>query len=391
MVFVFHVVFNIQGTDIYEKLDDGTYRDKVTGEITKKSPKIPYMYKPNPKPTFKTDKNGNIDLESIKGVQQDRPFLAKERKEMLDICNENIIINDGKEETSKPAKSKTREKIVKIEDTPTMQFPLKTGQLGYMTPALQNFLGFDSEDQCYTSKGSSVNKKLKLNSPCIVRLGIEKNRKQSFLCLLSSVYKFYKNQKLEEIKLTSNIESLTLFKEHFLQNLTIDKFLMAQNGILPQVFKSSGNIAISESYESYFLSKITKNSKLRKKLISSYENFINYFKSTDVFIDFTYLWDLVCRPKKDGGVLFQHGINLLIFKSPNNDTTSKIELICPSNYNSNDFFDINKHTLMIYSENNFYEPLCKLTRKNNRKLFIVKSFSQSNHLNHLKNLPFIKL
>ena len=39
------------------------------------------MYKPNPKPTFKTDKNGNIDLDSIEGEQQERPFLAKERKE----------------------------------------------------------------------------------------------------------------------------------------------------------------------------------------------------------------------------------------------------------------------------------------------------------------------
>ena len=85
---------------------------------------------------------------------------------MLDICNQNIIINDGKqmeeEGPSETAKPKIREKIVKIEDTPTMQFPLKNGQLGYMTPALQNFLGFDSADQCYTSKGSNINKKLKL-------------------------------------------------------------------------------------------------------------------------------------------------------------------------------------------------------------------------------------
>ena len=73
---------------------------------------------------------------------------------------------------------------------------------------------------------------------------------------------------------------------------------MAQNGILPDVFKPKTNISITQSYnESYFLSRITNNKKL-KKLIGAYENFINYIKSDTVFIDYSYLWDLVCRPKK---------------------------------------------------------------------------------------------
>ena len=38
------------------------------------------------------------------------------------------------------------------------------------------------------------------------------------------------------------------------EKLRIDKFLMAQNGILPQVFKSSSNIAISKASSSLILS-----------------------------------------------------------------------------------------------------------------------------------------
>ena len=71
--------------------------------------------------------------------------------------------------------------------------------------------------------------------------------------------------------------------------------------------------------------------------------------------------------------------------------TSKIELICPSSYNSNEFFDINKPTLMVYSENNFYEPLCKLTRKNNRKLFIVKKFFSKQAFKSLKKSSIYKV
>ena len=382
----------------HEKLSDGTYRDSVTGEVIKneeelKNIELPYMYKPNPKPTFEADENNNIILDTIQGVKQIRPKTSKERKETLELCNEAIILrNDGSNSIAEKSKSRTREKLVKIEDTPTMQFPLKNGQLGYMSPALESFLEFSSKNLCYTSKGSNINKRLKTYTPCILRVGIEKNRKQSFLCLLASVYKFYNFFDNDGIKLTSKIESLSKFKNHFLENLTIDKFLMAQNGILPEVFKPKTNIAITQSYsESYFLSKITNNKKLKKKLITSYENFINYIKSDEVFIDYTYLWDLVCRPKKEGGVLFQDGINLLIFKNANDDMTSKIEVICPSNYNSNEFFNIKKPTLMVYCENNFFEPLCKMTRINNRKLFIVRKFFTKKGFESLKYTGIYKI
>ena len=61
-----------------------------------------------------------------------------------------------------------------------MQFPLKNGQLGYMSPALESFLEFSSKDLCYTSKGSNINKKLKTFTPCILRVGIKKIENNPF-------------------------------------------------------------------------------------------------------------------------------------------------------------------------------------------------------------------
>ena len=370
-------------TEVYEKMDNGKYRDKKTGEELDR-PRISDMFKPFPKPTFDTDEKGNIIMESIEGENQERPPGATERQGMLVDCNEaEILTNDeNSKEPGSKSKSRTREKDAKVEDTPTLQFPLKNGQLGYMKPALEGFLGFSNKNVCYTSSDNNINKKLRVNAPCILRLGIEKNRNQSFLCLLASVYKFYKKEVNKEgktqaenqIKLTTQVESLQEFKEYFLQNLTIDKFLVAQNGILPQVFKATTNISISKYNDSFFLSKITNNIRLKKKLRSSYENFINFFKSDNVFIDYTYLWDLVCKPKNKGGVLFTNGINLVILKNSNNDMTNKIELICPTHYNSSEFFNFKKPTLMVYTENNFFEPLCKMTRKSNKKEYEVKKF-----------------
>ena len=210
--------------------------------------------------------------------------------------------------------------------------------------------------------------------------------------MLASVYKYY-NISDKDASLSSQSENLIEFKNTFLTNLTIDKFLMAQNGILPQVFEPKNNIAISQSYESFILPSI-KNKKLKKKLVTSYENFRNFFQDPNVKIDYTYLWDLICRPISEGGVLFENGINMLIFKSPNNDMTSKIELICPTHHNSHDFFSIKKPTLMIYSKNNFYEPLCKITRKNNRKTvnsFFVKKFFNENAFSSLKKTSIYRV
>ena len=39
-------------------------------------------------------------------------------------------------------------------------------------------------------------------------------------------------------------------------------------------------------------------------------------------------------------------------------TFNKIEIICPMNYYSNNFFDENKKTLMVVTNGDFYEPLC---------------------------------
>ena len=63
-------------------------------------------------------------------------------------------------------------------------------------------------------------------------------------------------------------------------------------------------------------------------------------------IDYSYIWDL-CRPINEGGLLFNNGINLIIFKHPNNDITDKIDIICPKNYTSNDFFNENKNFISI--------------------------------------------
>ena len=75
------------------------------------------------------------------------------------------------------------------------------------------------------------------------------------------------------------------------------------------------------------------------------------------------------------GLLFEEGINLLIFSNPNDDITNKIQLICPTNHYSDDFYNENRKTLMVYSKNNFFEPLCKVYTKSTTKFVIYRFLS----------------
>ena len=46
---------------------------------------------------------------------------------------------------------------------------------------------------------------------------------------------------------------------------------------------------------------------------------------------------------------------------PNNDITENINIICPSNHYSSEFFDANKKTLLLFKQNEFFEPIYILT------------------------------
>ena len=84
-----------------------------------------------------------------------------------------------------------------------------------MNDSLQKFLGFDNHSLCYTSfTSNNINKKLKMNSYCLITIRCEKNNTQSFLCLLASVFPHYKKRVNEKGEmLSSKIENLNEFKQ----------------------------------------------------------------------------------------------------------------------------------------------------------------------------------
>ena len=136
-----------------------------------------------------------------------------------------------------------------------------------------------------------------------------------------------RSQDREKVKYKEN--SCIVDDEIFRQSLRSPNFEYKNS----EIFKSIKKFSDDDAQFVFF-----------KKVVCSYENFRKYIQSKTVFIDYEYIWDIICTPNPK---LFRDGLNLAIIQIANRDITNNIEVICPSNHYSNNFFDDNKKTAII--------------------------------------------
>ena len=128
-----------------------------------------------------------------------------------------------------------------------------------------------------------------------------------------------------------------------------------------------------------------------KKLVCSYENFIRYIKSKKAYIDYEFLWDIISRPNPK---LFVDGLNLVILQISNRDITNNIEVLCPTNHYTKDWFDDNKKTAILVKRevknNIFFEPIYEILNVKPRifnNLFTMKPISGEPATTRLSQIP----
>jgi len=240
------------------------------------------------------------------------------------------------------------------------KFPLDSGRWGYLPTSIQYFFQ-ESSTTCQISK---TNTNLKPNHTCLLRHGVEFSEKQSFIACIADA-KYYGEK--------ATIPSILDFKEIIINSFDIDDYITYQNGNNVTSFDTHDEKTILEvDIKNYSNSKLyhkiytgpkphnNEEDRYFKKVVVSFENFIKYLRDDNVAIDYTYLWDIICRPNPK---LFQRGINLIIMEIVNNDATNNIELICPTNHYSNEFYNPSKESLFIVKIDNLYEPIYAYNNK----------------------------
>ena len=237
------------------------------------------------------------------------------------------------------------------------KFPLNPGRWGFLPPEIQTMLHEINAD-CQISK---TNTNLKENHPCLLRHGIEINKNQSFIACLSDLIFFAKKILDDSGKSQmARILSVTDMKKRIIKSISIDTFIKYQNGNLVTDFHDPNKkvdinkYKNSKLYERLHIKEDSPEFAYFKKVVSAYENFIDFLNDDDAVIDHTYLWDIVCMPNK---YLFQNGVNLVIFQLPKDDITNNVELLCPTNHYSTEFYQARKPTVIILKEDNYYEPI----------------------------------
>ena len=281
-------------------------------------------------------------------------------------CTTKEATTDQKEKTEKLPKKEAKEEQDEYIKGPE-KFPLLAGRWGYLPVAIQKILHEVNAD-CQISK---TNTNVKQNHPCLLRHGVEISEKQSFIACISDA-KFF----------GSTILSVTEMRKRIVKSLTIDNFIKYQNGnLVTDFYDPNKEINMDNLDEKYtknvkIFSKLNMKTELDrlfyKKVLSAFDNFINYLNDDDAVIDYTYLWDIICKPNK---YIFEAGINLVIFEIPNDDITNNVQMICPSNHYSTEFYEARKPTLFLMKEDNYYEPIYSYTI-NNKKISVAKVFSE---------------
>ena len=272
--------------------------------------------------------------------------------------------------TNKPVSASEKENYVKRAE----KVPLDPNRWGYLPIAVQKFMHTDNS-KCQISH---TNNNIKPFTTCILRHGVEISIPQSFIACIADVF-------IDYIKDKSKI-SIKEMKQYILNAINIDTFIQYQNGSLTVEFRDDNENMITDiDIELYKESEIYNNLDIDEEgnvfylqqIINAYQNFIKYMNDDTIDIDYTYLWDIICTPNVK---LFPRGLNLVIMYLPNNDITDNLEIICPSNHYSSQFYEKGKSTLFILKSDIYFEPVYAY-RDDETRLIITKTFNEfSNQL-----------
>lgn len=294
------------------------------------------------------------------------------------------------------------------------KFPLASKRWGYLPMAVAKLL-HEINEKCEINQTNIGTKK---NQQCLLRCGVERSDTQSFVACIASVKYYNSTDKI--------IPSIREFKDELIKLLTLDDFVKFQNGNLITNFETNvAGFRLDQHKKDYVNSKIYKNM-LKKststkrsssessesdsdssankttaskridpinaafltKVVQSYLNFKAFLNNDEVEIDYTYLWDMICEKNSK---IFKNGANLVILELPENDITNNIEIICPTNQYSNEFFNEHKDTIILMKKNDMFEPIYLYSKNGSSVKVLTTLNSKNSHLPKKERALFYKI
>ena len=264
------------------------------------------------------------------------------------------------------------------------KMPIDAHRLGYLPVPLQKFM-FSSMSQ--HSCGA-------LGEQCLLRRGVEKNKRQSFIGAIAYIYADYMTNK-KKAEQTVPVPTIKEMLRIIIAAITLDTFITYHNGSLITQFQHVAGAAADAAYEispEYATSivygqltraaasetdAVAKEGKLAllKKMCIAFNNFKRYMDSDASVIDHTMMWDIISAPNPN---LFASGNNMIVLELPENDDTHNVQILCPTNHYADRFFDHRKPTFFLIKKYKYYEPICLHIQSTLTKKSIMYRFNLHN-------------
>jgi hypothetical protein len=240
------------------------------------------LAKPGDKPIYQT-RVGFLTKKNPTGHYMPCCFISKPKKDKPDALDKRIQ-EALQYYQRKPEVTKEKDSEYILDG---IKFPLPENRMGHLPIILELFFNVTFTD-CYSQLQK---KKLKVNYPCLLRQGVSEH--QPFLASLSFLY-FKKNMPLDA------------FLKVLYEKVTLDTIQSFHNGGLVHTFSKEEATDVS-TYQKTKLFNTMGDTPAFRRIVNGYENFCKYLSSDD-YIDYTYLWDIVSQ------VLFKEKVNMVILK-----------------------------------------------------------------------------
>jgi hypothetical protein len=335
------IMANITSKYIMELSHKGDFHTRV-GYLTKYKTKdglfVPCCFTQKDTNTTRTKKTLNQVGKFIQNATDQYELKKKQNEE----SEKELIESEIKDNETLPSvrKIKISKKIEAVKHINYIldgdKFPLEEHRRGHLTPILEKFFQM-KHTECYSNLQKH---KLKLNTHCLLRCGVQIDENQSFLAAMSFI-------------LYSTPVSIEELKKNIINVLNIDNIQSFHGGNIVHTFSDSAyeNQDISEYTKSNLYKEFRSNIIAFKKIVNGYENFKKYLLS-DEYIDYTYLWDIMC-----GGLLYRNKFNLVILHEDHEDPTHNLSIVCPSTTHSDYRFNPKLSTCILYRCRNYFEPI----------------------------------
>ena len=271
---------------------------------------------------FSDEELKDLSIDSLKNILIEKKMIPEFLLKRKDAA-EKLMLQERADEKTEVNKY--------IQDG--LKFPLDKQRIGFLTLTLEKFFKVSLNDYYDNIK----TKKFKINKSLLFRYGIEQNKNTSFLYAIGSI--------LVNVGIIKG-NPLDAVIDYISRNVTLDNIHQFHNGKLPQIFSDETDVT--------------------KRVEKGYSNFIEYIRDKTKYVDYRYLWDIIC------GLLFKKQVNMIILYEPMEDSTHNLSIICPTTYHSRFKFDINNPSIILYKKGEYFEPLFYAKKTKTKKLTTIE-------------------